>query len=94
MYKALSGSVIVKLLKQDRKTDGGIILTGVAMSTPHDVLTVEVVSQNENDDLFVIGDKVLVAKHHLTKLSEVEQDDGSVIEFYSSKVLSVIAVID
>ena len=93
MYKALSGNVIVKHIVEDRKSSGGIILAGNAMSTPHDVVKVEVLSVHEdNDQELLIGDSVLVPKHSLTKLA-TEDVDGQTVDFCSVKFSQLIAVV-
>ena len=89
MYKALSGNVIVKHIVGDRKSSGGIILAGNAMSTPHDVVKVEVLSVYEgNDQELRIGDSVLVPKHSLTKLATKDT-----VDFCSVKLSQLIAVV-
>ena len=93
MYKALSGNVIVKYVVEDRKSSGGIILAGNAISTPHDVIKVELLSVYEdNDQELRIGDTVLVPKHSLTKLA-TEDVDGQTVDFCSVKLSQLIAVV-
>lgn len=87
--KAIGNKLIVSKLKDDRKTSGGIVLTGSAMSTPYDsqYLTVESIGNRVYN--IGIGSKVIVEKHNLVLLEAVED-----LEFYTVSYINVLGVIE
>jgi len=89
--KAVGNGVIVKHKKEERKTSGGIVLTGVAMSTPHDTIESEVISCGSKvpDTLgLTVGKTILAQKHSMKKLSEDGDYIFSVLGF--SEILAVV----
>lgn len=73
MFKAIGNKIIIKH-KDDsiRKSTGGIILSGNAMSTPSDVVVGKVSSIGSDVFDIAVGDEVFVKKHHLTQLHKDE----------------------
>lgn len=73
MYKSVGDGLVVEYQEPEHKTEGGILLTGVAMSTPHDVVQSKVLSVGSavpEDSLIKVGDIVLTSKESLVKLDE------------------------
>lgn len=73
MYKAVGDGLVVEYQEPEHKTEGGIILSGVAMSTPHDVVQSKVLSVGSGvpqNSLIKVGDIVLTSKESLVKLDE------------------------
>ena len=93
MYKAVGDSVVVKQIVEERKSSGGILLTGVACSTPHDTIIVEVVSVGSQVNSVAVGEKVIIQKHSTVPISEAEVGNDKVL-YMAIKEREVLGVVD
>ena len=93
--RAIGNKVIVEYVTPERKSDGGIILTGVAMSSPVDVLNVKVVSVGGDvpNGVVSVGDVVMVKKHHLNQLS-VNGDIDNPVNTATVVFENIIAIVE
>ena len=89
--KAIGNKVIVEYVTPERKSDGGIILTGNAMSTPVDVLNVKVLSVGGDvpDGVIEVDDIVMVKKHSLNQLGVVDNLNTATVVFEN-----IIAIVE
>ena len=73
MYKAVGDGLVVEYQGQENMSSGGIVLTGTAMSTPHDIVQSKVLSVGSGvpqNSLIKVGDVVLTSKESLVKLDD------------------------
>ena len=73
MYKAVGDGLVVEYQEQENMSSGGIVLTGTAMSTPHDIVQSKVLSVGSGvpqNSLIKVGDIVLTSKEALVKLDD------------------------
>lgn len=70
--KAVSDNVIIQYTKDERKTSGGIVLTGAAMSTPNDTIHATVLSVGSKVVNIGIGNSVVVEKFSVVELNTVD----------------------
>lgn len=92
--KALASNIIVEYIISENKSSGGIVLTGNAMSNPHQ--TVEAVVKSVGKDVLGIevGDTVLLQKHSITQIEETKLENFDTKYVGVVKFASVLAIVE
>ena len=92
--KSIGDKIIVEYTIYENKSSGGIVLTGNAMSNPHQTVEAKVLSIGDNVHDVVEGDIVLVQKHSVTLIEETKLENFDTKTIGSVRVVNVLAIVE